>query len=32
MSHKHLQKIEKIFSHPLPANLNVGKTFRALEH
>jgi hypothetical protein len=29
---KHRQKIEKIFSHPLPANLDVRKTFHALEH
>jgi hypothetical protein len=29
---KHLQKIEKIFSHPIPANLDVRKTFHALEH
>jgi len=32
MSHKHVQKIEKIFSHPTPANLDVKKTFSALEH
>jgi hypothetical protein len=32
MSHKHRQKIEKIFSHPTPANLDVKKTFHALEH
>jgi len=32
MSHKHLQKIEKIFSHPTPANLDMKKTFHALEH
>jgi hypothetical protein len=29
---KHLQKIEKIFSHPLPANIDVKKTLSALEH
>ena len=29
---KHLQKIKKVFSHPLPANLDVKKTFSALEH
>ena len=29
---KHLQKIEKIYSHPLPANLDVKKTLKALEH
>jgi hypothetical protein len=29
---KHRQKIEKIFSHPIPANLDVKKTFHALEH
>ena len=32
MSHKHLSKIEKIFSHPLPANLDLKKTLAALEH
>jgi len=29
---KHLRKIEKIFTHPTPANLDVKKTFHALEH
>ena len=29
---KHLQKIQKIFSHPLPANLDVRKTLSAIEH
>ena len=29
---KHLHKIEKIFTHPTPANLDVKKTFHALEH
>jgi hypothetical protein len=29
---KHRQKIEKIFSHPTPANLDIRKTFNALEH
>ncbi len=29
---KHLQKIEKIFTHPTPANIDVKKTLSALEH
>jgi hypothetical protein len=29
---RHLHKIEKIFSHPLPANLDVKKTLSAIEH
>ena len=29
---KHLQKIQKVFSHPLPANLDVKKTLSAIEH
>jgi hypothetical protein len=29
---KHLHKIEKIFTHPTPANLDVKKTLAALEH
>ncbi len=29
---RHLQKIKKIFSHPLPANLDVKKTLSAIEH
>ena len=27
-----MQKIEKIFSHPLPSNLDVRKTLSAIEH
>ncbi len=29
---RHLQKIKKIFSHPLPANLDVKKSLSAIEH
>ncbi|WP_456403142.1 hypothetical protein [Hydrogenimonas sp.] len=29
---RHLQKIKKIFSHPLPANLDVRKSLSAIEH
>jgi|GEM_PF-608607 len=29
---KHLHKIEKIFTHPTPANIDVKKTLSALEH
>ena len=32
MSKKHFVKIEKIFSHPIPANLDVKKVLSALEH
>jgi hypothetical protein len=29
---KHTKKIEKIFTHPTPANIDVKKTLAALEH
>jgi hypothetical protein len=32
VSKKHYAKIEKIFSHPTPANLDVKKVLSALEH
>jgi len=32
MSHKHKAKIEKVFSHPISANINIKKLFSALEH
>ncbi len=32
MSKKHLVKIQKIFSHPIPANLDVKKILSALEY
>jgi hypothetical protein len=32
MSHKHKAKIEKVFSHPISANIDVKKLFSALEH
>jgi hypothetical protein len=32
VSKKHLVKIQKIFSHPIPANLDVKKILSALEY
>lgn len=32
MSKKHLVKIQKIFSHPIPANLDIKKVLSALEY
>ena len=32
MSHKHKSKIEKVFSHPTPANIDYKKLLHALEH
>ncbi len=32
MPKRHLEKIKKIFSHPIPANLDVKKVISALEH
>jgi hypothetical protein len=29
---KHIRKIEKIFTHPTPANVDVKKTLSTLEH
>jgi hypothetical protein len=32
MSHKHKAKIEKVFTHPTPANIDYKKLLSALEH
>jgi len=32
MSHKHKNKIEKVFEHPVSSNIDVKKLLSALEH
>ncbi|WP_300366916.1 hypothetical protein [Hydrogenimonas sp.] len=32
MSHRHKSKIEKVFEHPISANIDVKKLISALEH
>jgi hypothetical protein len=32
MAHRHKAKIEKVFEHPISANIDVKKLFSALEH